>query len=87
MNARTRREIAATLQRQGRDDLARHFTTAQPNRVDKVLSKYKANMLSDLRLLIMKSGAAPGAQKQALQAVTNELADALSRVGQHLASL
>lgn len=89
-----RRAIAAVLRQQGRDDLAAYFvaakpsqlyvTKAQPSRLDKVMQKHKANLLADLRLLIGRSGAAPGAQKQALSDATKELNDTFRRVTEQL---
>lgn len=87
MNQELQRAIAATLKKAGRTDLAGHFVRAQPSRLDKVLMKHKQNVLSDLRLLITKSGVAPGAQKNALQAVTQELSDSFGRINKLVSGL
>lgn len=76
--------IAAVLHEQGRHDLAAYFTAAEPSRLDRVLQKHRANLLSDLRVMIKSSGAPAGAQKQAVQTITKELTDSSRRIVEQL---
>lgn len=87
MNQQTKREVVAALRQAGRPDLARHFTAAQPSRLERVLAKHKQNIAADLRLLIGKAGAASGAEKKANQVVMTELNNAFASITKQLGQL
>lgn len=87
MNQTQKREIVSALLKAGRRDLANYFATAQPGRLDKIIAKHRTGILSDLRVFIAQSGAAPGAQKKAIETVMHELDGCFTRINEHITQL